>query len=85
VACYTTCVAIAAASPEKVHPFRLAREARGLSLREAADLAKVDWSWLARVERGDAEGSLAWLSRVAAALGLQEDAARFARYDRVAR
>lgn len=51
-------------------PLREAREARGLSLREAARLADMDSAHLSRVERGVEGLSVASLARLASAIGL---------------
>jgi transcriptional regulator with XRE-family HTH domain len=50
---------------------RIAREARGLSLREAAELAGIDPAQLSRLERGQAGASLNTVLRVAQVLGLR--------------
>lgn len=49
---------------------RRARRARGLTLREVADLAGVTESFLSQVERDVASPSIATLRRIAVALGL---------------
>ncbi len=51
---------------------RAVRQARGLSLRQVARKAEVDFAHLSRVERGRAALSVAALARVARVLGLAE-------------
>lgn len=48
---------------------RKAREAKGLSLRELADLVDVHWSYLGHVEAGRKRPSLAVLKRLSDVLG----------------
>jgi transcriptional regulator with XRE-family HTH domain len=52
-------------------PLRTVREAQGLSLRQAAQLAGVDIGHLSRVERGEASLSLDALARLAEVLSLR--------------
>jgi transcriptional regulator with XRE-family HTH domain len=51
---------------------RIVREARGLSLREAAKLARIDPAQLSRLERGLGGLSVNAAMRLARALGLPE-------------
>lgn len=51
-------------------PLRRTREARGLSLRQAAELAGMDSAHLSRVERGVEGLSVASLARLASVIGL---------------
>lgn len=48
---------------------RVMRKAQGLTLRQLAALAEVDYSTLSRVERGEHEPSARWLKAVTDALG----------------
>lgn len=51
---------------------RIVREARGLSLREAAKLARMDPAQLSRLERGRGGLSVSAAVRLARALGLPD-------------
>ena len=51
---------------------RTVREAQGLTLRQTAELARVDVGHLSRVERGEAGLSIETLARLATVLGLGE-------------
>jgi transcriptional regulator with XRE-family HTH domain len=53
-------------------PWRVLRQAHGLSLRQMADQARIDPAHLSRVERGLAQLSVPALARLADALGLRE-------------
>ena len=48
---------------------RAMRKAQGLSLRQLAALADVEYGYLAAVERGEREPSDRWLKSVTNALG----------------
>ena len=48
---------------------RAMRKAQGLSLRQLAALAEVEYGYLASVERGEREPSDRWLKSVTNALG----------------
>ncbi len=50
---------------------RVLRESRGLSLREAASLARIDPAQLSRLERGQGRASLDATLRLAQVLGLR--------------
>jgi transcriptional regulator with XRE-family HTH domain len=64
---------IESAPPQtKRPPLRAVREAQGLSLRQAAELAGVDIGHLSRVERGEASLSLDALARLAEVLSLRQ-------------
>jgi transcriptional regulator with XRE-family HTH domain len=52
-------------------PWRAAREARGLSLRQTARLADIDPAQLSRVERGQSRLSVASMLRLAHVLRLR--------------
>ena len=54
---------------EKVPPLRAIRQARGLSLAEAARRANLDVSYLWRIEVGDRMPSLRLLARLAEVYG----------------
>jgi transcriptional regulator with XRE-family HTH domain len=56
----------------KTPPWRGAREAKGLGLREVARAAGIDASHLSRVEQGKGSLSLEALARLAAVLELRE-------------
>lgn len=45
------------------------RKAQGLSLRQLARLAEVEYGYLAQVERGEREPTPRWLKAVTDALG----------------
>lgn len=58
--------------PHGVHSGRvikMARKAQGLTLREVAAMAEVDYSMLSKVERGEVDPSARWLKAVTEALG----------------
>ena len=57
---------------ERTPPLRQVRAAKGLGLREVARLAAIDPAHLSRVERGEANLSLAALARLARVLELRE-------------
>jgi transcriptional regulator with XRE-family HTH domain len=59
---------------------RTVRIAQGLSLKEAARLAKMDPAHLSRVERGEKQLSVDSLARLAKVLGLSELARLLAPY-----
>lgn len=48
---------------------RAMRKAQGLSLRQLASLADVEYGYLAQVERGKREPTARWLKSVTDALG----------------
>jgi transcriptional regulator with XRE-family HTH domain len=56
----------------KPPPLRAVRQARGMSLRQAAASARLDPGHLSRVERGEASLSIEALTRLAGVLGLRE-------------
>jgi DNA-binding XRE family transcriptional regulator len=55
------------------HPVRVFREHRSLGLRELAKAAGVSPSYLSEIEAGEKPGSVEFLSRVSAALGVSMD------------
>ena len=57
-------------------PLRAVREFRGMSLRELARKARLDPTFLGRVERGEEGPSIASLERIARVLGERELADR---------
>ncbi|WP_282947840.1 helix-turn-helix domain-containing protein [Cellulomonas endometrii] len=65
-------------STRRVPRFRAIREARGLSLREAARLSGMSSAHLSRAERGIDGLSLDALSRLVRVLGLSDLAAALA-------
>jgi transcriptional regulator with XRE-family HTH domain len=69
----------------KLPPLRVLREARGLSLRQAAALADVNPTHLSMIERGLTSPTVRTLHSVALVLGLRELAATLAPYRGVAR
>jgi transcriptional regulator with XRE-family HTH domain len=54
----------------RLSKLRLLREARGLSLRAAAEMARIDPAQLSRLERGEGGLSLEAAARLARVLGL---------------
>lgn len=61
-------------------PLRAVREARGLSLTQAAQRAGIDPGHLSKVERGEKQLSLEALYRLAVVLDLREFAQMLALY-----
>jgi transcriptional regulator with XRE-family HTH domain len=63
-------------------PLRVVRKAKGLSLRQVAELAGVDVGHLSRVERGEASLSIDALARLAVVLSLDQLAGLLGPYRR---
>jgi transcriptional regulator with XRE-family HTH domain len=57
------------------------RQAQGLTLRQVADRSGVDFAYLARIERGEATGSITTLRKITRALGMGNLADTLALYD----
>lgn len=67
-------------TPRPIGPFlRHIRKTIGMTLRDAANVTHVNFTYLAQVERGEREPSSEWLSAYVKALGVEiahrEDAA----------
>lgn len=54
--------------PHAGHAIKVIREAQGLSLRQLAERAGVNFSYLSQVERGEKKPSARWMAAVEHAL-----------------